>query len=336
MGRKALSLILFLVMVFFMMGCNTDGERNSAQDVIVGDEVEELNLSIGVAPGPASYPLVLLAEENPGIELKTWQNMAQLTSMVTTKEIQICASPISNALLTYNKGFDVQLSMVTVWGMLYVMSTDASLSSLQDLKGEEIVISGQGNINDLIFRHLLIENGMDPDTDLTITYMDMPEASSRLVTGDLKHAVLNEPHSSVVTLNAQKSNIDLFRVLDLTEEWNKLPGQEDIRLPMAGIVVVKDEKLTAEEYENFEVQYFAACERVNSNPKEVGSIVEKYIPWMKATAVAESTKYARLRPQKATECQAEIEAFFQELSKTNDVKAFGGKLPDAGFYYQGR
>lgn len=77
-----------------------------------------------------------------------------------------------------------------------------------------------------------------------------------------------------------------------------------------------------------------AAEWVNAHPDEIGPIVEKHVPWMKAQAVTESIKYARLQPNHAADCQTEVEAFFKELSKDTDPKAFGGKLPDAGFYYQ--
>lgn len=335
MKRNLLAIMLIFVLLLSMIGCEESNKSNPNSDGEVNG-VEELNLTIGVAPGPVTYPLAFMAEHSSGIDLRLWQGGEQLTSMITTKEVQLCSTPINNAILTYNKGLDIELLMVTVWGMLYIMSADDGLKTLDDLKGKEIAISGQGGIHDHIFRHLLMENGINPDTDLIITYMDMPEASSRLVTGDLKYAVLNEPHSSIVTLNAQKAGVTLYRGLDLTKEWAKLPGQENIRFPMAGIVVVKDELTTNKEYMSFVEEYFNASKWVNNNSDEIGPIVEKHVPWMKAVAVTESIKYARLEPQMATECQTEIEAFFKELSKNIDAKAFGGKLPDAGFYYQGK
>jgi NitT/TauT family transport system substrate-binding protein len=336
MKRRLLSLLLLFALMFNMIGCAQGDvkETPSAKESEKTAKSEDLKLAIGIAPGPVTYPLAHMADQNSGIELKLWQGPEQLSSMITTKEVQLCSTPINNALRSYNKGLDVKLLMVTVWGMLYVMSTEENVDNLQDLKGEEVAISGQGGIHDLIFRHLLIENNINPETDLKITYMDMPEASSRLATGQLKYAVLNEPHSSIVTMNAKKAGNKLNRVLDLTEEWSKLPGQEKVRLPMAGIIVINDNKTTSKQYASFEKQYTESADWVNNHPEEAGPIVEKYVPWMKAPAVSQSVKFSRLQPQKAVDCQKEIETFFKELSRTTDPKAFGGKIPDAGFYYQ--
>jgi len=340
--RKIVVGFLCLLLMVTFSGCaqksspksaSTSAPAKQATDTV---KLEDLNLTIGSAPGPVTYPLAQMAEQNSNIVLKPWQSAEQLTAMVAAKEVQLCSTPISNAVLSYNKGLNVQLLMVTVWGMLYVMSTDQDVKTLQDLKGKEVALSGKGSIHDMIFRHLLIKNHINPDTDLTLTYLDMPEASSRLATGQLKYAVLNEPQSSITALNAKKSNVQLHRVLDLTEEWNKLPGQEKARMPMAGIIVINDSGVSSEQAAGFEKVYIDTAKWVNTHAEEIGPIVEKHVPAMKAAAVSQSLKYARLQPQHAEDCQADIEAFFQELSQTADARAFGGKLPDAKFYYQSK
>lgn len=224
--------------------------------------------------------------------------------------------------------------MVTVWGMLYVMSTENDIVSLQDLKGKEVIVSGKGGIHDHIFRHLLIKSGIDPDKDVKITYLDMTEASQRMISGDVKYAVLNEPQASIASLNAKKANVKINRILDLTEEWGKLPGQKNKKFPMAGIVVVNGSGVSSEQIVAFEKAYIEAAGWVNKHGQEAGPIVEKHVPTMKAMAVAQSIQYARLDPKPAIECKEEIMAFFKELTTTTDVKAFGGKLPDDGFYYK--
>ncbi|MBP7330994.1 MAG: NMT1/THI5 like protein [Firmicutes bacterium ADurb.Bin373] len=338
MKRNLIVLLVAFTLVLNFSGCaQKAGQESPAAPVQQASgtvKLEDLKLAIGSAPGPVTYPLARMAEQNSNIILKPWQGGEQLTAMITTKEVQLCSTPLNNAVLSYNKGLDTQLLMVTVWGMLYVMSTESDVKSLQDLKGKEVALSGKGGIHDLIFRHLLIKNGINPDSDLTLSYLDMSEASSRLAAGQLKYAVLNEPQSSIATLNAQKSGVQLHRVLDLTQEWNELPGQENARMPMAGIIVVNGSGITSEQAAGFAKAYIDTAEWVNNNPAEIGPIVEKHVPAMKAAAVSQSLKYARLQPQHAVNCQAEVEAFFKELSQTADIRAFGGKIPDAKFYCQ--
>ena len=335
MKRKAVVLILSLALIIGTVGCG----GNSAGTGVEKPEnapvsFEELNLKIGSAPGPVTYPLATMSEKNPNIILNPWQSGEQLTAMITSKEVDLCSTPLSNALLTYNKGMDTQLLMVTVWGMLYVMSTENDVTSIQDLKGKEVVVSGKGGTHDFIFRHLLIKNEIDPDQDLKITYLDMAEASQRLASGQLKYAVLNEPQSSIAALNAKKANLELNRVLDLTEEWGELPGQKDKRFPMAGIIVVNGSGAPTEQITAFEKAYIDEAAWVNEHGQDVGPIVEKHVPTMKAMAVTQSIQYARLDPQPAVECQEEVMDFFKELTTTADIQAFGGKLPDDDFFYR--
>ncbi|NLW90118.1 MAG: ABC transporter substrate-binding protein [Syntrophomonadaceae bacterium] len=335
MKTKVLAVLMCLTMLLSLAGCSktTTKENNAVKEP---PKVSDLKLTLGTAPGPPTYPLAYMAEQNSNLTLKPWQTGDQLISMLSSKEVQISSCPVTNAMIAYNKGLGVQVLDVAVWGMLYVMSTESDVKSLQDLKGKEIVLAGQGGLHDLIFLHLLKMNNIDPKQDLTITYLDMQQASAMLASGKIKYAVLNEPNSSVAALNAKKNGVKLNRVLDLTDEWHKLPGQENVRLPMGTIVVVNGTNITAEQIATFEKDFIEAAEWVNSHPAEIGPIVEKYVPWMKAKAVSESIKYARLQPNHAADCQSEVEAFFKELSKDTDPKAFGGKLPDAGFYYQAK
>lgn len=335
MKTKVLAVLLCLTMLFSLAGCaqTPGGEKTTAPEA---QKLTDLKLALGTAPGPPTYPLAYMAEQNEQFTLKPWQSGDQLLAMLSSQEVQISSCPVTVAMIAYNKGLGVRLLNVSVWGMLYVMSTEAGVESLQDLKGKEIAVSGRGGLHDLIFLHLLKANHIDPQRDLTITYLDMPQASAMLANGKIKYAVLNEPNSSVAALNAQKNGIGLKRVLDLTDEWHKLPGQENVRLPMGTVVVVDGAGLSAEQIAVFQKGYMEAAAWVNSHPHEIGPLVEKHVPWMKAQAVTESIKYARLQPDHAADCQAEVEAFFKELSKDSDLKAFGGKLPDAGFYYQAK
>ena len=334
MKTRLTAILICLAMLLTLAGCSkTATEKDSAKEPV---KLSDLKLTLGTAPGPPTYALAYMAEQNGNLTLKPWQTGEQLIAMLSSKEVQLSSCPVTNALIAYNKGLGVQVLDVAVWGMLYVMSTESDVKSLQDLKGKEVVVNGQGGLHDLIFLHLLKMNNIDPQKDLTITYLDMSQASAMLASGRIKYAILNEPNSSVAALNAKKNGLNLNRVLDLTNEWHKLPGQENVRLPMGTIVVVNGTNVTAEQIAIFEKGFLEAADWVNSHPDEIGPIVEKHVSWMKAQAVTESIKYARLQPSHAADCQAEVEAFFKELSKDTDPKSFGGKLPDAGFYYQAK
>lgn len=337
MVKKVLSMFMLLVLVFSVTGCSSN-KGDGATNAIPPDGVKTLEeMIVATPPGPISYCLAYMLENQPldsTVKPLSWNKYDQLLSAITAKQVHIAGTPLTNAIMLYNKGFDVKLINVSVWGMLYVLSPDNNIKEIKDLAGQEIAISGQGGIHDLVFKHLLIQNGLDPATDITITYMDLPEASAKLATGEMKFAVLNEPNSSMATMNAKKGGVELFRVLDLQKEWGAMTGNSVNRIPQAGFIMVGDTGVSSEMVLEFNDTVAAASKWINDNPETAGPMVEKYFEWMKAPAVQQSLKFARLEPKPALECKEEIENFFTELLKTAPAEAIGGKLPDEQFYFQ--
>jgi len=338
-------LIVLILLLTFGSGCSAN---NSTPDNPPSNTSEEENidkipeLTIASSPGPMSYPLAYMAENDvfaniaEKTTLTSWTTGDQLRAMVTSNQVQFAVTPITNAFMLYNKDVDVKLINVAVWGILYVMSSDENLKTIEQLKGKEIAIAGKGGIHDLIFRHLLIKHNIDPEKDIKITYMDMSQASTSLLTGSLQYAILNEPNSSAVLANAKKEGLSIYRSLDLQEEWASVTGNPEARIPWAGLIVV-GENANNHKLVNMVVDQFASATKwVLENPQQAGEITEKYFQNMKVPAVANSIPFSRLDPKPASECQKLIEDFFQELMTTAPMEAIGGKIPDAGLYYQGQ
>jgi NitT/TauT family transport system substrate-binding protein len=334
--KKWLAFTLIAVLLLGIAGCSVQ-ETEDANQAPSTNSGEKSNLVVGSAPGPVCYGLAYMAE-NPAddfaLQLEPWNKYDQLLAMITSDQVNISSAPLTNAIMLYNKGVDVKLMNVVVWGMLYVLSPEDTVQNITDLKGKQIAVNSQGSNHDLVLRHLLINNGLDPDKDVDIIYLELSEASAKLASGELKYAVLNEPNSSMATLNARKGGVELKRVLDLQKEWQKLTGQETARIPQAGFVVVNSSQLNKDVVEKFQQNLTAAVKWVNDNPEEAGPLVEKHFDWMKGPAVQQSLQFARLELVPAADCREEIEAFYKELSKTAPAEALGGKLPGADFYFQ--
>jgi hypothetical protein len=156
------------------------------------------------------------------------------------------------------------------------------------------------------------------------------KAKEYIRAGDIFQVVLSRQFTAPFPYSLFNS----YRVLDLQKEWQQLTGQETARIPQAGFVVVNSSQLDKGVVEKFQQNLTDAVKWINDNPEEAGSLVEKHFDWMKAPAVQQSLQFARLELVPAADCQKEIEAFYTELSKTAPAEALGGKLPDAGFYFQ--
>lgn len=331
--KKILALVLVMILAVGLSGCaKKTADKTTAK-------IPELK--IAASQGAGSYPLAALAENNAlaGVADKTtlesWVTSEQLSAMVTSNQDQFILAPITNAIMLYNKGADVKLANVAVWGMLYILSADDSVKSLADLKGKQIAVTGGSTgYHGTVFRHILIKNNIDPDKDLTILNMDMTEASSKLATGEIKLALSNEPNSSVAISNAAKGNVTVKRAIDLQAEWAKATGNKS-RIPQAGLIVVGDNAKNTVLVNEVLKQFDASAKWISENPAAAGPLVEKYFPKMKAGAVQASLPFANLEPVSSPQCKDEVNAFLTEYLKTAPPASVGGKIPDDNFYYSG-
>ena len=86
-------------------------------------------------------------------------------------ELDIACVPANLASVLYNRtdGGIVTLAVNTL-GVLYIVENGNSVQSMADLAGRTIVASGKGSTPEYALRYLLTENGIDPDTGVTIDW----------------------------------------------------------------------------------------------------------------------------------------------------------------------
>ncbi len=334
--KKILAGLIVMTLFLGLAGCS----QVQAPATAPAPTAKIEQVTIAASQGSGSYPLAPLVENNAlkDIADKTviepWVTSEQLSAMITSNQAQFVVGPITNALMLYNKGANVKLVNVAVWGMLYILSADDSVKSIADLKGKTIAVTGgltsyHGNL----LRYVLIQNNLDPEKDLTIVNMDMAESSAQLATGGIKLALSNEPNSTVTIDNAKKGNVTVTRAIDLQKEWAKAVGDENARIPQAGLMVVGDHAQNQALVTAARDKYHESAKWVNENPAQAGPLVEKYFPKMKGAAVEKSLPFAGLNPVAASECKEEINAFLTEYLKVAPPASIGGKMPDDGFYY---
>jgi NitT/TauT family transport system substrate-binding protein len=293
-------------------------------------------------PGPMAIPMAYLVANNKlasvaeKTELVIWENPEQLKAIVAGKQGDFVTMPSNNAAIFYNKGLPVKLLDVSVWNITYLVSSDANVKTLSDLKGQSVVVSFKGSVPDLMFQYLAKKQGLDVEKDLKVTYAaDPTQAAQLLLAGRAQNAVLSEPLSTSVLLQTTGGPKTYYRALDFAAEWEKAEGAGALT-PIAGTVAtagVMDKPAVVEEYLK---QYKEAVEWMMANPDAAGELIEKQLPQLgfKAKPMAASLKSITWRFVPAGEARAGVETFLSILSELSpDV--IGGKLPDDGFYFQG-
>jgi len=300
-----------------------------------------------VIAGPfasVSHPILHMIKENAlkdvakEVEFRLWKNPDELRALVIKGDVDFVALPTNTAAILNNKGVDIQLLNVSVWGILGMISRDDSLKTLSDYKGRKVAVPFRADMPDIVFTELLKRQGINPKKDMELVYVASPiDAMQMLILRRVDHALLAEPAISVALRKTKSFPIsmvapDLYRSVDLQDEWAKVFNtSKDV--PEAGMAVLG--RMTNKHIiERFLEEYDKSLKWYMSHPKESGVLVADEIDLLSEDGVADSITHINMKSVRADKAQEKLEFFFDILRGANP-KSIGGRLPDAQFYYKG-
>lgn len=275
-----------------------------------------------------------IAEE---VTFVTWTNPDQLRATVIGNKADFIAIPSNVAANLYNRGVDIKLLNISVWGVLWMVSRDDNLKTLADFKGKEIAMPFRADMPDIVFTQLARKQGLDPKKDFNLRYVSSPlDAMQLLIMRRVDHALLAEPAISMA-LRKTKSfpvNIiapDLFRSVDLQKEWGKLFNRES-RMPQAGMAALKNVLQKPEVIKRFNEEYEKSLQWCLNNPVEAGVMVADRIDMLTPEAVTDAIKLSQFNYVNAQDAKQDLEFFYSQLMEDTPA-VVGGKLPDDKFYF---
>ncbi len=297
-----------------------------------------------VIAGPfatVSHPIMHIIENETlkdvakKVEFRLWKNPDELRALLLKGDVDFAAVPTNVAANLYNKGVDLQLLNVSIWGILGMISRDNSLKSLADFKGKEIIVPFREDMPDLVLKKLLKKQGLDPKKDFNFRYVSSPiDAMQMLILRRVDHALLVEPAISIALRKSGSFPIsivapDLYRSVDLQDEWGRVFNTEN-KIPQAGIVVLGKKK--PKMIKRFLEEYNKSVSWYMANPKEAAKLTVKSLSMLEEKGLEDSIPYVKLDSKTAKESKEDLEFFFKILQEENP-KLIGGKLPKKGFYY---
>jgi NitT/TauT family transport system substrate-binding protein len=289
--------------------------------------------------GPPAGPSVMLAHavatgrldnltETPSFT--AWRNPNELRAGLTSGQIVASVVPAQLAANLYNRGFPIRLANIMTEGLLYVLSEDASISSIPDLKGRSIAVPFRGDTPEILFTQLLRHHGIE-DTDVTVTYVGTPvEAVQLLLAGRVEAAMVVEPAASAAVLRARMAGKQISRVIDITEQWADMTGGPAV-LPMAGLALTSAiYQDTPELIDPLRATLRSALTEVQADPAAAASNAAEPLG-LPAPVIIESIPNSRLVARDATDIRPEVESMFRAMAGP-DLKRVGGALPGDDFY----
>lgn len=292
--------------------------------------------------GPAavvSYPLMVMATQqtlaSSSIEFSfiRWKNPDQLRAMVIGEQVDFSAMPSSLAAIFYNKGHHLTLMNISVWNIMDIISQDNSMNSLDQLLGKEIVVPFKNDMPSIVLQQLLNAQLGNNAEQVKIRYShSLADAAQLLLTGQVEHALLIEPLSSVALYqNLHKGKVKLVRAINISEQWKKtFPSMP--KLPQAGIIANTTVNTDKALISKVNKSYKEAVIWCNSNIMLCADIVNKYLPKIPKSALVSAIKSTKLDPINSNSAKQDLQGFYQLLAD-RDVKRIGGKQPDDNFYF---
>ena len=330
--KSIVSLLLALTLALSLTACGSQADTEPEQPDIDTPTAAEVNLY--VLSGPTGIGAMnLWAAADAGETENTYHvTMSgandEVVAAISTGEADIAAVATNMAAALYNKTEGgVTVLAVNTLGVLSLLGNGQEAASIADLAGKTIYAPGQGANPEYILRYVLTGNGLDPDKDVTIQFVG--EGSELLTVWQSDpDAVILAPQPVATSILMQNENA--ATLFDMTEEWNKISGNQ----LMMGCVIVRNAFLQENPgaVELFLQEYAASIEKAQTDVEGTAALCEQYGLIPKAALAQKAIPSCGLTFVTGAEMKTDLSAYLQVMYDA-DPKSVGGALPGDDFYY---
>ena len=296
---------------------------------------ESTTIRVGGMKGPTSMGLMFLQEKDAKAEAMEDYEFQMVTAadellpLMIKGELDIALIPANVAAILYQKT-EGQVSVIDIntLGVLYMVSGDADIQSVADLKGKTIYLTGKGTTPDYVLNYILSAGNMLQEVKLEYK-SEATEVAALLAEQPDAIGLLPQPFVTVACMQNDKLQV----VLDMNEEWTRLQGENGSRM-VTGVTVVRNEFL--EKYpnavKNFLQEHKESAEAINQDTKKGAELVVNAGIIAKAPIAEKAIPKCNITFLAGEEMKKALSGYLEVLFEQNPT-AVGGKLPGDGFYY---
>ena len=303
--------------------------KETDEDALSDDVV----IRVASLKGPTSIGLVKLwhdAEENKAnanYEFTMATAADEILPLVLKGDLDIALVPANAAANLYQKSNGaVAVIDINTLGVLYMVSGDDSIKSVDDLTNKTIYLTGKGTTPDLALQYLLETHNIQL-SDVTIEYKS--EATEVAVAlSENPDAVGLLPMPFVIAACAQNEKLQI--VLDVNAQWENANDGKGL---VTGITIVR--KAFLEEHPDavdaFLTDHKNSAEYVNANVEEAAELVVKSGIVEKAPVAQKAIPKCNITCITGEEMKEMLSDYLDILEK-QDASFIGGAVPDDDFY----
>ena len=211
---------------------------------------EETVVRVGGLKGPTTMGLVKLMDEAANGESENSYEFTmvtaadEMTAMVAGGKVDIALLPANVASVLYNKtNKNISVIDINTLGVLYFVSADSSVTTIDQLKGKTVYLPGKGTTPEYALRYVLSAAGLGED-DVTLEFKsEASEVASVLAEDPNAIGLLPQPFVTAALAQNEKLSI----IMDLTKEWDNVQGEGSGSRLVTGVTIVNNDFLKEHE-----------------------------------------------------------------------------------------
>lgn len=318
--------VCILILLPALAGC---GGRSSS-----GEE-QGAAVRVGSLKGPTSMGILFLMEKaaSRAAEYPYSFQMAasadELVLLLAKGELDIALVPANLAAVLYQKtDGGVAVIDINTLGVLYLVTGTAPVSSVADLKGQTVYLTGKGTVPEASLRYLLERSGVAQEECVLEFKSEPAEVAAILAADPDAVGLLPQPFAAAALFQ----NESLRAVVDLNEAWTE--REDGAGGMVTGVTVVRREFL--EQYPEavtaFLEEHILSAAAINENPDR-GAVLAVEAGIVPTEAVARSAVPACGITCISGEEMRDMLAAYLEVLERFQPELVGGEMPGDDFYY---
>ena len=314
----------------------TTVSQDSADSGKASDSAGVDGIRVGSLKGPTSMGLASLidkaskGETENSYEFTMSGTADELVGKIANADLDIALLPANIASVLYAKTQgQVTAIDINTLGVLYVVASDDSIQTMNDLKGRTIYMTGKGTTPEYVMNYLLSQNGLSiSNVDLQFK-SEAAEVASILKEDSTAIGVLPQPFAAAACIQ----NEALKTVLDLTEQWNLL-NQESKSMLVTGVTVIRSDFLRENKAaaELFLKDHQASAAFAAEHVEEAAELIAAQGIVEKAPIAKKALPLCNIVCLTGEEMKAALSGYLSVLYE-QDAKSIGGAMPGDDFYY---
>ena len=309
----------------------------AAPETTAAEPAEEVVIRVGGLKGPTTMGLVKLMDDDANgtsandYEFTMVTAADELTALVAGGKVDIALLPANVASVLYNKtGGNVSVIDINTLGVLYLVSGDTSISSVDQLKGKTIYLPGKGTTPDYSLRYVLSEAGLSEE-DVTLEFKsEATEVASVLAEDPNAIGLLPQPFVTA----AMMQNDKLAMIMDLAAVWDSFQPEEGGSRLVTGATIVN--KAFLEEHsdlvDTFLAEHEASIAFTETDLDAAAELIAAQGIVAKAPIAKKALPFCNVEFIAGEEMKEALSGYLNVLFEQNPASV-GGTLPEDAFYY---